>query len=39
MKQIVWETTGFNDKSLWPEDGSQPFRLSNGDEYDNKPII
>lgn len=31
--QIVWDTTGFNDKSEWPLDGSQPFVLSNGDKY------
>ena len=23
--ETVWDTTKFNDKSLWPEDGSQPF--------------
>jgi len=27
----MWDTTGFNDKSEWPEDGSQPFVLSSGD--------
>jgi hypothetical protein len=31
MLEIVWDTTQFNDKSLWPEDGSQPFVLSTGD--------
>ncbi|KLU90860.1 hypothetical protein MAPG_09385 [Magnaporthiopsis poae ATCC 64411] len=31
MLEIVWNTTGFNDKSLWPADGSQPFVLSTGD--------
>ncbi|KAK3688900.1 hypothetical protein B0T22DRAFT_426911 [Podospora appendiculata] len=31
MLEIVWDTTGFNDKSLWPEDGSQPLVLSTGD--------
>ncbi|KAI1084877.1 hypothetical protein F5B20DRAFT_523567 [Whalleya microplaca] len=31
MYEVVWDTTGFNDKSEWPEDGSQPFYLSTGD--------
>jgi len=31
MLEIVWDTTPFNDKSLWPEDGSQPFVFSQGD--------
>jgi hypothetical protein len=31
MYEVVWDTTGFNDKSLWPTDGSQPFYLSTGD--------
>ncbi|PVH82274.1 hypothetical protein DL98DRAFT_620270 [Cadophora sp. DSE1049] len=29
--EIVWDTRQFNDKSLWPEDGSQPFVWSYGD--------
>jgi len=29
--EIVWDTTKFNRKEDWPEDGSQPFVLSNGD--------
>ncbi len=29
--QIVWDTTKFNNKAEWPEDGSQPFVLSTGD--------
>ncbi|KAF6751933.1 hypothetical protein DFP72DRAFT_991213 [Ephemerocybe angulata] len=29
--EIVWDTRPFNDKSLWPEDGSQPFLFSMGD--------
>ncbi|KAK4109152.1 hypothetical protein N656DRAFT_359337 [Canariomyces notabilis] len=29
--EIVWDTTKFNNKNEWPEDGSQPFVLSNGD--------
>jgi hypothetical protein len=31
MFEVVWDTTQFNDKNLWPEDGSQPFVFSNGD--------
>ncbi|KEZ39116.1 hypothetical protein SAPIO_CDS10507 [Scedosporium apiospermum] len=31
MLEVIWDTTGFNDKSQWPEDGSQPFVLSTGD--------
>lgn len=31
MYEVVWDTTGFNDQSQWPEDGSQPFYLSYGD--------
>ena len=31
MYEVVWDTTAFNDKSLWPTDGSQPFYLSTGD--------
>jgi hypothetical protein len=29
--EIVWDTRAFNDKSQWPEDGSQPFVFSYGD--------
>ena len=29
--EIVWDTSKFNDLSTWPEDGKQPFVLSNGD--------
>ncbi|KAI0469661.1 hypothetical protein GGR56DRAFT_668478 [Xylariaceae sp. FL0804] len=29
--EIMWDTTGFNNKAEWPEDGSQPFVLSTGD--------
>ncbi|RDL36912.1 Uncharacterized protein BP5553_06264 [Venustampulla echinocandica] len=29
--ETVWDTRKFNDKSLWPTDGSQPFVWSNGD--------
>lgn len=31
MFEIIWDTSSFNDKSLWPADGSQPFVLSMGD--------
>ncbi|TVY81377.1 hypothetical protein LSUE1_G007180 [Lachnellula suecica] len=31
MFEVVWDTTQFNDKNLWPEDGSQPFVFSMGD--------
>src|ERR1700712_4703655 len=31
MLEVVWDTTPFNDKSIWPADGSQPFVLSQGD--------
>lgn len=30
-RQIVWDTTAFNDPAEWPEDGSQPLVLSTGD--------
>ncbi|EFI26842.1 hypothetical protein CC1G_15244 [Coprinopsis cinerea okayama7 len=29
--EINWDTRAFNDLSLWPEDGSQPFVFSMGD--------
>ncbi|OAA65762.1 hypothetical protein SPI_02549 [Niveomyces insectorum RCEF 264] len=32
MLETVWDTRQFNDKSLWPEDGSQPFVWSSGDK-------
>jgi hypothetical protein len=31
MLEVVWDTTSFNNKAEWPEDGSQPFYLSTGD--------
>lgn len=31
MLEVVWDTTGFNNKADWPADGSQPFYLSTGD--------
>lgn len=31
MYEIMFDTRQFNDKSLWPEDGSQPFYWSMGD--------
>jgi hypothetical protein len=30
--ETMWNTTEFNDKSLWPEDGRQPFVWSYGDD-------
>lgn len=30
--EAIWDTRQFNDKSQWPEDGSQPFVWSQGDE-------
>jgi Domain of unknown function (DUF1996) len=32
MFEVVWDMSGFNDKSLWPADGSQPFVLSMDDK-------
>lgn len=32
MLEVVWDTTQFNDQSLWPTDGSQPFYFSFGDK-------
>ncbi|KAK0630521.1 hypothetical protein B0T17DRAFT_590009 [Bombardia bombarda] len=32
MLEVVWDTTKFNNKAEWPEDGSQPFVLSTGDK-------
>ncbi|KAI1079022.1 hypothetical protein F5B20DRAFT_581749 [Whalleya microplaca] len=32
MLEVMWDTTPFNDKDLWPEDGSQPFVWSTGDK-------
>ncbi|KAK3352727.1 hypothetical protein B0T25DRAFT_456912 [Lasiosphaeria hispida] len=29
--EVIWDTRAFNDKSLWPTDGSQPFVWSYGD--------
>ena len=31
MYEVIFDTTEFNDKSLWPEDGSQPLVFSMGD--------
>ncbi|KAK3291175.1 uncharacterized protein B0H64DRAFT_330884 [Chaetomium fimeti] len=31
MYEVMWDTTEFNDESLWPEDGSQPFVWSTDD--------
>ncbi|KAF2437444.1 hypothetical protein P171DRAFT_425418 [Karstenula rhodostoma CBS 690.94] len=33
MYEVIWDTRGFNDKSLWPADGSQPFVWSTGDKH------
>ncbi|CAI6332953.1 unnamed protein product [Periconia digitata] len=33
MYEVIWNTHHFNDKSLWPEDGSQPFVWSTGDQH------
>ncbi|KAL5376102.1 hypothetical protein DPSP01_010694 [Paraphaeosphaeria sporulosa] len=30
--EVIFDTTKFNDKSLWPDDGSQPFVWSFGDK-------
>ncbi|KAM7213606.1 protein of unknown function (DUF1996) domain containing protein [Rhypophila decipiens] len=29
--EVIWDTRRFNDRSLWPEDGSQPFVWAYGD--------
>lgn len=29
--ETMWNTTAFNDKSMWPTDGSQPFVWSTGE--------
>lgn len=31
MFEVIYETAAFNDPALWPEDGSQPFVYSFGD--------
>ncbi len=31
-QQVMWDTRGFSDPNDWPEDGSQPLYLSNGDQ-------
>lgn len=31
MLETVWDTRAFNDKSIWPKDGTQPFVWSYGD--------
>lgn len=28
MFEVIWDTKPFNDPSIWPEDGSQPFVVS-----------
>lgn len=32
MYEVIYETGAFNDPSIWPEDGSQPFVYSFGDK-------
>ncbi|KAI0884174.1 uncharacterized protein GGS22DRAFT_165041 [Annulohypoxylon maeteangense] len=32
MLEVMWDTRPFNDKSIWPEDGSQPFVWSTNDK-------
>ncbi|RYP57314.1 hypothetical protein DL769_009559 [Monosporascus sp. CRB-8-3] len=32
MLEVMWDTRPFNNKDLWPEDGSQPFVWSTGDK-------
>jgi hypothetical protein len=32
MYEVIYETAPFNDPSMWPEDGSQPFVYSFGDD-------
>jgi hypothetical protein len=31
LLETVWDTKKFNDKAMWPSDGSQPFVWSSGD--------
>jgi hypothetical protein len=31
MYETIWDTSMFNDKEMWPEDGSQPFVWSMND--------
>jgi hypothetical protein len=31
MYEVMWDTREFNDPSIWPADGSQPFVYSMGD--------
>ncbi|KAK8045700.1 hypothetical protein PG996_013764 [Apiospora saccharicola] len=33
MLETMWDTRPFNDKDLWPEDGSQPFFWSTNDKH------
>ncbi|KAI0025404.1 hypothetical protein F4780DRAFT_774868 [Xylariomycetidae sp. FL0641] len=32
MFEVIWDTASFNEPDLWPEDGSQPFVFSQGDD-------
>jgi hypothetical protein len=31
MYEVMWDTREFNNKDLWPVDGSNPFVYSMGD--------
>lgn len=33
MYEVMWDTRKFSDPELWPEDGSQPFVFSTGDQH------
>ncbi|KAF2824445.1 hypothetical protein CC86DRAFT_421016 [Ophiobolus disseminans] len=33
MYEVMWDTRIFNDPSIWPTDGSQPFVYSTGDQH------
>lgn len=33
MYEVIWDTSALNNPDDWPEDGSQPFVWSFGDEY------
>jgi hypothetical protein len=33
MYEVIWDTRQFNDKSIWPTDGTNPLVYSMGDGY------
>jgi hypothetical protein len=33
MYEVIWDTREFNDKSIWPTDGTNPLVYSMGDGY------